>query len=127
MKMNGCALTGLVWLAGGCGAKAGGDTAFESSTATATPNQPVDDGSATQSEGTATGGAGEATGASASGGSDDGNCQEYVVRNERVTPDMLIVLDRSGSMKRRDVNRWDPSVAAIKAVTGQLDSLINSA
>lgn len=60
-----------------------------------------------------------------SAGNNDGNCQEYVVRNERVTPDMLIVLDRSGSMQSGSVNRWDPSVMAIKDVTSQLDSEIN--
>jgi hypothetical protein len=99
----------------------------------------------------------------ASGGSGnvvDGGfeCQEYVVRNEQVTPDMLIVLDRSGSMDLAFglpdgvdctkqscegvncnfpplkgttvcggatpiVDRWAPSVAAIKDLTASLDSL----
>src|SRR4051812_35144173 len=53
-------------------------------------------------------------------GDGDENCQEQIVRNDRLAPDMLIVLDRSGSMKKGSVNRWDPSVMAVKAVTAQL-------
>jgi hypothetical protein len=38
---------------------------------------------------------------------------------------MLIVLDRSGSMRTNGVNRWDPSVMALKTLTSSLGSTIN--
>lgn len=53
-------------------------------------------------------------------GDSSGNCEEQIVRNDRIPPDMLIVLDRSGSMKSGNTNRWDPSVSALKQVTMQL-------
>lgn len=52
-------------------------------------------------------------------------CEEQIVRSQGEIPEMLIVLDRSGSMKSIDVNRWDPSVAAVTAVTASLDSRVN--
>lgn len=51
-------------------------------------------------------------------------CEEHIVRPMRVTPDMLIVLDRSGSMKMNNVNRWDPSVAGLNAITQKLDDVV---
>jgi Mg-chelatase subunit ChlD len=56
-------------------------------------------------------------------GDGTGNCQEQVIRNDRLPPDMLIVLDRSGSMANND--RWDPSVAALKNVTMELGGTID--
>lgn len=58
----------------------------------------------------------------------DGVCNEYVVRNEHATPDMLIVLDRSASMAP-DVNdemvdRWKGSVSGVNSITSKLDDLI---
>lgn len=50
-------------------------------------------------------------------GSDGGLCDKVSVDNSRVTPDMLIVLDRSGSMRNNNVNRWTPSVNGLKAIT----------
>jgi von Willebrand factor type A domain len=48
-------------------------------------------------------------------------CESFSVRGGRVVvPDVLIVLDRSSSMKRGDVNRWDPSVSGLKAMTAAL-------
>jgi Mg-chelatase subunit ChlD len=44
---------------------------------------------------------------------EDPNCRPRVVRNQRVTPDILIVLDRSGSMN--DNNRWRASVSALQS------------
>ncbi len=58
------------------------------------------------------------------GGANPENCEEFVARPMPTTPDMLIVLDRSGSMKDAKVNRWDPSVKAVKAITASLDSKI---
>jgi uncharacterized protein YegL len=60
-----------------------------------------------------------------SGGSGDGdgkNCEEHAVRADPSTADMLILLDRSGSM--REEMRWEPSAAAMKAVTSKLESTI---
>ena len=44
----------------------------------------------------------------------------------RIAPNILIVLDRSLSMKPDDgsVNRWDPSVAAIKTITSNLQARV---
>src|SRR4051794_12624064 len=54
-------------------------------------------------------------------GSGSGNgCSDAVVRNNRVTPDILIVLDRSGSMEMN--GRWDPSVKGVESITKALDS-----
>lgn len=52
-------------------------------------------------------------------------CESFSVRGGRVVvPDVLIVLDRSSSMKRGDVNRWDPSVSGLKAITSALESSV---
>jgi len=64
------------------------------------------------------------------GGANPENCEEFVARPMPTTPDMLIVLDRSGSMKTIGgllgpaVNRWDPSVTAVKSITASLDDKI---
>jgi len=68
------------------------------------------------------GSAGMSTGGASQGGGD--NCEELTARAMPTTPDMLIVLDRSGSMKRGGINRWDPSVRAVKSITSSLDSKI---
>jgi hypothetical protein len=48
-------------------------------------------------------------------------CESFSVRGGRVVvPDVLIVLDRSSSMKHGDVNRWDPSLSGLKAITSAL-------
>ena len=52
------------------------------------------------------------------------NCEELVARAMPTTPDMLIVLDRSRSMKDGNINRWDPSGSAVKAITSNLDDQI---
>lgn len=52
-------------------------------------------------------------------------CERFEIKSGRIAPDMLIVLDRSGSMKTGDVNRWDPSVRAITTFTAALDDTIN--
>jgi hypothetical protein len=50
------------------------------------------------------------------GGGNDGVCEEFGVPTSRGVPDMLIVLDRSGSMAR-GVDRWTPSVNAVGTLT----------
>jgi von Willebrand factor type A domain len=60
-------------------------------------------------------------GAATPGVSQEKLCESFRVRGGRVVvPDVLIVLDRSSSMKRGDVNRWDPSVSGLKAITSAL-------
>jgi Mg-chelatase subunit ChlD len=51
-------------------------------------------------------------------------CDSIKIQSGRVVPDMLIVLDRSTSMKNFMVNRWDPSVSGIKAITSALDQTV---
>lgn len=52
-------------------------------------------------------------------------CESFTVRGGRVVvPDVLIVLDRSTSMKRGEINRWDPSVNGLKAITSALASSV---
>jgi hypothetical protein len=65
------------------------------------------------------------------GGDGDGDgefCEEHGVRSDRVTPDILIVLDRSGSMdasQNGGVDRWGGSRDGVKAITEALDTTIN--
>jgi len=51
-------------------------------------------------------------------------CESFDIATGRVLPDMLIVLDRSGSMKMGNINRWDPSVRGITSITAKLDTQI---
>ncbi len=53
-------------------------------------------------------------------GHNDGVCEAFEIRSALLSPDMLIVLDRSSSMKNETVDRWDPSVSGIKAFTSAL-------
>jgi hypothetical protein len=43
----------------------------------------------------------------------------------RVSPDILIVLDRSGSMRMGGVDRWGPSVAGLKTITTSLQDRVS--
>jgi hypothetical protein len=70
-------------------------------------------------DGNVDGGSGSGDGDGNGGG--DG-CQSVVAKTQRIPPHMLIVLDRSSSMKMNAVNRWDPSVAAVKSITAALQS-----
>lgn len=47
-------------------------------------------------------------------------CEEHVVNGSRGVPNVLIVLDRSGSMK--DDGRWGQAVGALKSVVSNLDT-----
>jgi hypothetical protein len=53
-----------------------------------------------------------------------GVCQQLTIEGGRITPDMLIVLDRSSSMQGQGVDRWTPSVRGLKAITAELDDAI---
>jgi Mg-chelatase subunit ChlD len=44
-------------------------------------------------------------------------CEDYSVEVQSAAADVLVVLDRSGSMRDLTVNRWDPSVAALEELT----------
>jgi hypothetical protein len=70
------------------------------------------------------GGTGAGIGGTAgnAGGATGGICQSSTVQTERVTPDMLIVLDRSLSMQQG--SRWAPSVSGLKAITAALQSSV---
>lgn len=52
----------------------------------------------------------------------EGVCEAQRAHANPVTPDMLIVLDRSGSME--DEGRWAPSVDAVRSVTQELGDAI---
>jgi hypothetical protein len=58
----------------------------------------------------------------ASGLNSDEICEEVRLQATRAKVDMMIVLDRSGSMGNE--SRWVPSVAAVRSVTEALDSCI---
>jgi hypothetical protein len=53
----------------------------------------------------------------------DGVCEEFPVGNSRAVPDMMLVLDRSGSMAR-GVDRWTPSVSAIGTLTSKYEDSV---
>jgi hypothetical protein len=82
----------------------------------------TDGGSGSYGDGDGDGNGGDPSGGYTGG--DGGACESHVVTNSKVTPEMLIVLDRSGSMKMGKTNRWDPSVTAIDNVTKSLQDSI---
>jgi hypothetical protein len=59
------------------------------------------------------------------GGSGSEVCKVTTVGSGRVSPDMLIVLDRSGSMRMGGVDRWGPSVAGLKTITASLQERVS--
>ncbi len=64
------------------------------------------------------------TGGTANGGTNGPEiCEEVTVRADKVIPDILIVLDKSGSMVD-GVDRWAPSVAALKTTTAELQDRV---
>jgi hypothetical protein len=91
------------------------------------PNNPGNGGNAGSNGGDIGGGANP--GGGTSGNSDNPICGSLIVRARPVAPDMLIVLDRSGSMTPRFnatmTDRWNPSVAALKQVTEELQHVIH--
>ena len=50
-------------------------------------------------------------------GSEPPGCGKASFNPQQVLPDMMIVLDSSGSMKSNEVDRWTPAVAALKSLT----------
>ncbi len=95
------------------------------------PGYTPGDGNGTGGNGTGgngTGGNGNTGGGNGSGDNGGGGgagdvCQEQKIGNNKVIPEVLIVLDRSGSMDMGN-DRWTPSVNAIKAVTAELGEQI---
>lgn len=87
-------------------------------------------GDATGGDGGATNGQanGETTSSAGTNGTADNTCEEHVVRSERAAPDMLIVLDRSGSMNPEgnddDSDRWGGSRDAVVSVTDMFDDRV---
>jgi hypothetical protein len=74
------------------------------------------------------GGDGDGGDGDGTGDGDGEFCEEHGVRSDRVTPDFLIVLDRSGSMdpmQNGGVDRWGGSVEGVKAITQALDTTVN--
>jgi hypothetical protein len=124
MKLVHVSLAALLLSAAGCGASDGGSAALGTNNGNASANG-GDNGSASNG---GAGGSGAGSGSSAGGDdTDDGICKEYVVRADRATPDILIVLDRSGSMNPgsgSNTDRWTGSREAIVQVTGQFEDQI---
>jgi Mg-chelatase subunit ChlD len=133
-----CSLSALLTSAPGCGSdpSAAGSGTFDTpvnggagtdaAVASGTPGGATAGGATTGAAGgTTAGGTTGAAPASAGGTNPAGLCQQFSIDSGRVTPDMLIVLDRSSSMQGQGVDRWTPSVRGIKAVTAQLDSMIH--
>lgn len=58
------------------------------------------------------------------GGTGSGTCEAKLVNSGRIEPDILIVLDRSGSMRMNGVNRWDPSVSGITSIVSMLEDRV---
>lgn len=59
------------------------------------------------------------------GGSNGDGCEVKTVRSNQITPEILIVLDRSTSMQMDGHDRWTPSRNAVRQVTSALDRQIN--
>jgi Mg-chelatase subunit ChlD len=53
-----------------------------------------------------------------------GTCEAHDIGHGRIAPDILIVLDRSGSMRNRNTDRWGPSVSALGTITSSLDDSV---
>jgi von Willebrand factor type A domain len=68
---------------------------------------------------------GGAGGSSSGGDAGNGVCGPHRLDAGRVTPDILIVLDRSASMQNTGVDRWGPSVSGIEAITRATDDTIH--
>lgn len=86
-----------------------------------------DDGSGDETSSDETdAGAGDDGGGAAN--TDSGVCIARTLKGSQVVPDMLVVLDRSGSMtpdgNTDAVDRWAGSVAGVKAVTSALENVV---
>src|SRR5690606_6346519 len=66
---------------------------------------------------------GAARGPSTAKGAQAAICESHAIESTSVVPDVMIVLDRSASMKLAGGdNRWDPSVRGVQAVTTLFDT-----
>jgi len=118
-----------VLLCAGCLGCSGGTQEVDAGAAAGGNNDGSSGGSAAQGM---MGSSGSGAGKGAASGPDQDDtedaCGSHVVHNERVTPDILIVLDRSGSMAATgnpdEIDRWSGSVAGIKKITAKLDGVI---
>lgn len=52
-------------------------------------------------------------------------CGTSTINSGRVTPDILVVLDRSASMRTGPIDRWTPSVDGVKRVTAATEQYVN--
>jgi len=109
------ATSGLLLLLGGCGTDGGSGA----------PNQngnELDSGLPYIGGGTGHGDGDDGDGDGTGDGYDGDTCQSVTVKPQRVAPHMLILFDRSDSM--RVYKRWAPSVSAVKSITKALDTKI---
>jgi hypothetical protein len=100
----------------------------EQSTADDAAAASAGDPSAPAEAGSSTGGGDGGTGI-ANMTAPDGLCERRTVQSQRITPEMLIVLDRSLSMapdaNDTSTDRWDGSVTAINQTAAAFDGKIN--
>ena len=116
---SGVAPSVLALAVAACG---GDDDASGRSGATSSGTSPVGSGIADGTGGGLPPGTAPEGGGASGGGGSDNICEEVAVRADRATPDMLIVLDKSGSMGQE--GRWRPSQNAVKAITSELEDSI---
>lgn len=131
MRIGRMLLAGVALQFGACSAEpdgtASGVLPFDAGTGASTgaPGAAIAGGGGPGSGMTMTGGTG--AGGGAAGGSETG-CQAHVVNPSRATPDMLIVLDRSGSMNPDSndtgTDRWGGSRMALIEVTDSFDDKV---
>lgn len=114
----------------GCAADDGGGSTVNSRDPVTMEDGGVNGGDNGGGNGASNGGANGANGGGSNGasGASGGNngpeiCEEITVRADKVIPDILIVLDKSGSMVD-GVDRWAPSVAALKTTTAELQDRV---
>lgn len=56
---------------------------------------------------------------------EDNVCDQVSIQARSNAPDILVVLDRSSSMRGQGVDRWTPSVMAVKTLTAELEGAVN--
>jgi Mg-chelatase subunit ChlD len=116
-------------LVAACGSDQGVLTNIVAESSDAATPLPLADAGVGKSETTTTRGGQGAMDASAPTGrpessGDGGTCEVHDIGHGRIAPDILIVLDRSGSMRNRGTDRWGPSVSALGTITSSLDESV---
>ncbi len=124
MKQYRLSLASLMFLAWSCG---GGEAPLPGS---GDPNlgDALGDGDEDGTGGDGDSGDGDGDGSSTGdgdgqNGGSDGICEEFGVFAKPTIPEMLIVLDRSGSMGR-GVDRWTPSVNAVNSLSSKFEDSV---